>query len=165
MCDTEGKSTCGLYRASPSAPGGSIKQFQPLGSFSAFITQDSPDVLPVLVSVSSVWRITSLSFSSEGATVDSLFALWTGLGEVRLQGKAGTALLDKDDVDQQKFPTSTSPYPLLSKNSLHPRETFNNPTWTCNFLSSGIGPHSGVIYCQPCAGQKATLASSLAPEL
>lgn len=101
--------------------------------------------------------------------MDSLFALWTGLGEVRLQSKAGTALLDEDDVDQHEFSTSTSPYSLLSKNYLHPRETFNHPTWTCNFLSSdshtGVGPHSGVIYCQPCAGQKATLTSSLAPEL
>lgn len=81
-----------------SIPRCSIKQPQSLRSFSALITQKSPNVLPVLVSVSSLWRITSLSFSSEGATVDSLFALCTGLGDVRLQDKAGTALLDEDNV-------------------------------------------------------------------
>lgn len=101
--------------------------------------------------------------------MDSLFALWTGLGEVRLQSKAGTALLDEDDADQHEFSTSTPPYSLFSKSYLHLGETFNNPTWTCYFLSSdshtGVEPHSRVIYCQPCAGQKATLASSPAPEL
>lgn len=52
--------------------------------------------VPVLVSVSSVWMMTSLSFSSDGATVDSLFALWIGLGDVRLQGK-GEAVTSSAD--------------------------------------------------------------------
>lgn len=69
--------------------------------------------------------------------MESLFALWTGLGDVRLQSKAGTVLLDEDDVDQHRFSTSISPYSLLSKNYLHPRETFDNPTWACIFLNSG----------------------------
>lgn len=52
--------------------------------------------VPVLVSVSSVWMMTSLSFSSDGATVDSLFALWIGLGDVRLRGK-GEAVTSSAD--------------------------------------------------------------------
>lgn len=97
--------------------------------------------------------------------MESLFALWTGLGDARLQSKAGTVLLDEDDVDQHRFSTSISPYSLLSKNYLRPRETFDNPTWACNFLSSGGRTTLRSNYCQSYAAQKATLASSLAPEL
>lgn len=77
--------------------------------------------------------ITSLSFSSDGATVDSLFALWTGLGDVRLQRKEKPLLIVLIGIILIQDNSECSGGLIETKNYLHTREAINKPNRACNF--------------------------------